>query len=131
MPRLVRNAVTVAQVRCASKPGILVDGNGLMLRIQKPGAKTWVQRLVIHGKRRDIGLGAADLVSLADARETAARNRVIARNGGDPRRPRVPSFRDAEAEAFRQAALDRKGGTDSPNAREFCASGQSVFWLRS
>jgi len=121
MPRLVRNALTVAQVRCASKPGILVDGNGLMLRIQKSGAKSWVQRIIIHGKRRDIGLGAADLVSLADARETAARNRAIARNGGDPRRPRVPSFRDAEAEAFRQAALDWKGGAESPTARDWRA----------
>ena len=104
------NALTVAQVRCASKPGILVDGNGLMLRIQKSGAKSWVQRIIIHGKRRDIGLGAADLVSLADARETAARNRAIARNGGDPRRPPVPSFRAAEAATFEQAALDWKGG---------------------
>jgi len=33
MPRLVRNALTVAHVRCASKPGILVDGNGLMRRV--------------------------------------------------------------------------------------------------
>ena len=121
MPRLVRNALTVAQVRCARKPGILVDGNGLMLRIQKSGAKSWVQRIIVHGKRRDIGLGAADLVSLADARETAARNRAIARNGGDPRRPRVPSFRDAEAEAFRRAALDWKGGADSPTARDWRA----------
>ena len=121
MPRLVRNALTVAQVRSASKPGILVDGNGLMLRIQKSGAKSWVQRIIIHGKRRDIGLGAADLVRLADARETAARNRAIARNGGDPRRPRVPSFRDAEAEAFRQAALDWKGGAESPTARDWRA----------
>jgi len=40
MPRLVRNAPTVARFRCASKPGILVDGNGLMLRIQKSGAKS-------------------------------------------------------------------------------------------
>ena len=114
VPRLVRNALTVAQVRAARKPGILVDGNGLMLRIQSAGAKSWVQRIVIHGKRRDIGLGAADLVSLAEAREAAARNRAIARNGGDPRRPRVPSFRDAEAEAFERAALDWKGGVDSP-----------------
>ncbi len=125
MPRLVRNALTVAQVRCASKPGILVDGNGLMLRIQKSGAKSWVQRIIIHGKRRDIGLGAADLVSLADARETAARNRAIARNGADPRRPRVPSFRFAEAEAFRQAALDWKGGTESPTARDWRARMQT------
>ena len=121
MPRLVRNALTVAQVRAASKPGILVDGNGLMLRIQNSGAKSWVQRIIVHGKRRDIGLGAADLVSLADARETAARNRAIARNGGDPRRPRVPSFRDAEAEAFGRAALDWKGGADSPTARDWRA----------
>ena len=121
MPRLVRNALTVAQVRCASKPGILVDGNGLMLRGQKSGAKSWVQRIIIHGKPRDIGLGAVDLVSLADARETAARNRAIARNGGDPRRPRVPSFRDAEAEAFRQTALDWKSGAESPTARDWCA----------
>ena len=121
MPRLVRNALTVAQVRCASKPGILVDGNGLMLRIQKSGAKSWVQRIIVHGKRRDIGLGAADLVSVADARETAARNRAIARNGGDPRRPRVPNFRVAETEAFNQAALDWKGGTESPTARDWRA----------
>ncbi len=56
-----------------------------------------------------------------DARETAARNRAVARNGGDPRRPRVPSFRDAEGEAFRQAALDWKGRTDSPTARDWRA----------
>ena len=83
MPRLVRNALTVARVRAASKPGILVDGNGLMLRIQASGTKSWVQRISIHGKRRDIGLGSAALVGLAVARETAARNRAVARNGGD------------------------------------------------
>lgn len=119
MPRLVRNALTVAQVRCASKPGTLVDGNGLMLRIQSSGAKSWVQRIIIHGKRRDIGLGSAHLVSLADARETAARNRAIARNGGDPRRPKVPSFGEAEAEAFERAVLDWKGGADSLTARDW------------
>ena len=121
MPRLVRNALTVAQVRCATKPGILVDGNGLMLRVQNSGAKSWVQRIIIHGKRRDIGLGSAHLVSLADARETAARNRAIARNGGDPRRPKVPSFGEAEAEAFARAALDWKGGAESPTARDWQA----------
>ena len=130
MPRLVRNALTVAQVRSASKPGILVDGNGLMLRIQTSGAKSWVQRLVVHGKRRDIGLGAVDLVSLADAREAAARNRAIARNGGDPRRARVPSFADAEAAAFERAALDWKGGADSPTARDWQARMQTYVLPR-
>ena len=125
MPRLLRNALTVAQVRAASKPGILVDGNGLMLRVQNSGAKSWVQRLVIHGKRRDMGLGSAHLVSLGVARETAARNRAIARNGGDPRRPKVPSFGEAEAQAFECAAVDWKGGVDSPTARDWRARMQT------
>ncbi len=58
MPRLVRNALTAARVRSASEPGVLVDGNGLMLRVQRSGAKSWIQRIIIHGKHRDIGLGA-------------------------------------------------------------------------
>ena len=121
MPRLVRNALTAARIRAASEPGVLVDGNGLMLRVQRSGAKSWVQRIVIHGKRRDIGLGAASLVSLANARETAARNRAIARNGGDPRRPGVPSFAAAERAAFERTADDWKGGTASPTARDWQA----------
>ena len=65
------------------------------------GAKRWVLRTVVGDKRRDIGLGSAQLVSLADAREEAARLRRMARSGGDPladrRRERVsvPTFREA------------------------------------
>ena len=58
------------------KPGILVDGNGLMLCIQKSGAKSWVQRLVIHNKRRDIGLGAGRTDGA-----TVARRKVSHRRG--------------------------------------------------
>ena len=65
------------------------------------GSKSWVLRTVVTGKRCDIGLGSAALVSLAEAREQALRLRKIARSGGDPlaerrreRRP-VPSFEDA------------------------------------
>lgn len=52
--------------------------------MDKTGAKRWIQRLVIHGKRKDMGLGSATLVSLADAREQAHINRALARSGGDP-----------------------------------------------
>lgn len=48
------------------------------------GAKRWVLRTVVHGRRRDIGLGSARLVSLAGAREAARALRRIARDGGDP-----------------------------------------------
>ena len=64
------------------------DGNGLYLLVKpgpRGGGKSWVQRLVIHGARRDLGLGGADLVTLAEARQAAWDNRRIARGGGDPR----------------------------------------------
>jgi integrase len=41
-------------------------------------------RTLVQGKRRDIGLGGASYVSLAEAREAAQRMRGIARQGGDP-----------------------------------------------
>ena len=99
MPRLSRNALSAAMVRSAG-PGNYVDGNGLMLRVRKSGTRQWIQRLMIHGRRVDLGLGSADLVKLADARRVAADNRAIARTGGDPRRSRVPTFEKAEAACF-------------------------------
>ncbi len=64
------------------------DGNGLYLLVKpgpRGGGKSWVQRLAVHGVRRDIGLGGADLVTLAEARQKAWENRRVARAGGDPR----------------------------------------------
>lgn len=43
-----------------------------------------MQRIVIRGKRRELGLGSPPLVSLANAREAAMENRRLARAGGDP-----------------------------------------------
>ena len=111
MPRLCRNALSAAMVRSAP-PGSYTDGNGLMLRVRKSGSRQWIQRLTIHGRRVDLGLGSADLVRLADARRVAADNRAVARTGGDPRRRRVPAFAAAEAACF---ALKRETWrTESP-----------------
>ena len=91
-------ALSAALVRTAP-PGRHADGNGLYLFVQPSGTRSWVQRLVIRGRRRELGLGAATLVPLAKAREQALANRMLARSGGDPRRgaawrrqrPRVPT----------------------------------------
>lgn len=76
--------LSAAFVRTVKEPGFYGDGHGLHLKVDKSGAKRWVQRLVIHGKRRDLGLGAAPLVSLAEAREAALQHRKAARAGDDP-----------------------------------------------
>ena len=87
-----------------SGPVPLVDGNGLMLRVRDSDSRSWVQRLMVHGRRVDIGLGSAELVSLADARRTAAENRAVARTGSDPRRARTTSFVEAEPRAMAEKA---------------------------
>ncbi|MDX3900417.1 MAG: tyrosine-type recombinase/integrase [Sphingobium sp.] len=76
--------LTAATVRALAKPGMYADGNGLYLKVDESGSKRWIQRIVIHGKRRDIGLGGLKDVSLFEAREDTVENRKLVRAGVDP-----------------------------------------------
>ena len=91
--------LTARFVQTVSEPGRYGDGNGLYLRVMPSGSRQWVQRLSIHGKRCDMGLGGYPLVSLAEARQAAFENRKLARAGGDPLALRdagkVPTFAEA------------------------------------
>src|SRR3546814_1854468 len=49
----------------------LQDGEGLFLKVDKRGGASWFLRLQRDGKRHDIGLGSAKLLTLAEARETS------------------------------------------------------------
>ena len=96
-------ALSAAFCRTVTDPGRYCDGNGLYLRVDPTGARRWVQRLVIRGKSRSIGLGSFGLVSLAEAREQALANRKIARAGGDPLADRrraqgMPTFEEAASQ---------------------------------
>ena len=98
MPRLT--AAFVRTVKATDRLKRYGDGNGLYLLV-KPGVrggKSWVQRIAVRGRRRDLGLGSAELVSLVEARQTAFDNRRLARAGGDPRalgKRTSPTFADA------------------------------------
>ena len=92
--------LTATKVKTA-QPGRYQDGNGLTLLVKSTGSRSWCQRLVIQGTRRDMGLGPWPLVSLAEAREKAFRNRRIAMQGGDPRQSVTtgcPTFAEAARE---------------------------------
>ena len=97
--------LTDAKVRSLKKPGRYGDG-GTLYAVVPPGggSMSWVQRLTVDGKRRDIGLGGYPTVSLRKARERAFANRQLARDGGDPlalkRRPAVPTFKEAAARTY-------------------------------
>jgi integrase len=101
------NRLTAAHLR-SPKPGRLQDGGGLFLDVDPSGAARWVQRLMVRGRRRDIGVGPLSVITLAEAREIASANRKLARAGGDPiaeNRARraadeAPTFEDAAQRCY-------------------------------
>ncbi len=84
MPIQINNALTAARVKQEKRPGRYADGNGLYLHVSETGARWWIWRGTIHGRRRELGMGAVLLIPLAEAREIARSWRRIARDGGDP-----------------------------------------------
>ena len=93
--------LSALHVRRITKPGRYADGMGLYLFIDPNGAKRWIWRGAVNGKRCDLGIGPIALVSLPDARAEALRLKTIAWKGGDPRAERrrerkvVPTFSEA------------------------------------
>ena len=91
--------LTAAGIKALKKPGMYGDGGTLYLNVATKGTKSWIQRISVNGKRRDLGLGSFPTVTLAEARKLAAANRLLVQAGEDPlaakRRRDVPTFREA------------------------------------
>ena len=108
----------------SAPPGRHADGNGLYLFVQPTGTRSWIQRLVIRGRRRELGLGSLALVPLAEARAKALANRKLAREGGDPlaekrRTQGIPTFAEAATRVLEQK---RAGWRNRKHAREWLSS---------
>src|SRR6266516_5722026 len=104
----MRERLTAKQVENA-KPGRYGDGGGLWLEVSSSGARHWTLRYQINGRARWMGLGGADVVTLADARGRARLARLALLDGIDPleaRRAQRAEQRRAQAAAitFREAA---------------------------
>lgn len=76
--------LTVKAISSLKERGKYSDGNGLYVRVGPTGGKSWILRTVVHGVRKELGLGSLSLVPLAEARDLAYKFRKIAREGGDP-----------------------------------------------
>ena len=118
--RRLTQRLSAAFVRTA-EPGFYCDGHGLNLRVDQSGARQWVQRLVIRGRPRMLGLGGYPLVSLAEARNVAFANRQRARAGGDPLAEKrhgqgVPTVEEAAAVVLEQ---QRPGWRNAKHARDW------------
>ena len=96
----------------------------MYLFVQPSGTRSWIQRLLVRGRRRELGLGSLALVPLAEAREKALANRKLARQGGDPlaekrRSQAVPTFAEA---AMRVLEQKRAGWRNPRHPREWISS---------
>lgn len=83
MPRPI-NRLSARAVTTANKPGYVADGGGLYLQISPGGTKAWVFRYERAGRRREMGLGSAQIISLQDARQLAIQQRAVLASGKDP-----------------------------------------------
>src|SRR5260370_14412273 len=91
------------KVRTA-KAGMWCDGGGLYVQCTK-GAdgnlhRSWLFRFAAKGRERQMGLGSAETVSLAEARQKAAECRKLHQAGIDP----IENRKAAEAKAALEAA---------------------------
>jgi integrase len=90
--RKPEKALIAKFVETVREPGKYFDGHGLFLRVQPNGARQWVQRIIIRGKRTELGLGNPALVTLAEARAKALENRKLAQAGGDPKQAKLEAM---------------------------------------
>lgn len=79
------NRLSARQVASLKASGRHADGGGLYLRITPAGTRSWVFMAVADGKRSEIGLGAANAVSLQVARQLATKMREAVAEGSNPR----------------------------------------------
>ncbi len=76
--------LTARSVASLKEPRRHGDGGGLYLSISNDGRRRWIFLFRQHGKLREMGLGSARDVSLAEARERAAIARRQVTDGLDP-----------------------------------------------
>ena len=86
-----------------AKPGKYSDGGNLYLIVSETGARKWVLRFTWRGRAKEMGLGSAASVPLADAREKAASARRKIAHGLNPIDERK---RDGDIPTFGEMADD-------------------------
>ena len=105
--KLTDKEVQSARNRQHDKKAVLGDGGGLAL-VCVGRSCTWQLRYMLDGRPRTMGLGSADLISLADARDAAeAARRAVRKEGVDVVAVQGPRARRlARAAAARAAAIE-------------------------
>lgn len=116
--------LSARKVETAS-PGKHEDGGGLRLVVSGAGAKKWVLRYSVKGKRREMGLGSYPDIDLAQARQKAIEYRNMASSGSDPIEVRkieevtIPTFTQCAAQYIR---AHRRGWKNYKHSRQWVST---------
>lgn len=111
-----------------SKPALTNDGDGLYLKIGKSGGASWIYRFRWNGKLSDMGLGSCSVVSLSEARELAADNRKLVRQGVNPLTARdegkkeIPKTLTFTSCAARYIKAHRRSWRNAKHARQWVST---------
>ena len=111
MPRKARE-LSPLEVRRLSRPGRWSVGgvDGLALQVTGSGARSWVLRVSVAGRQREMGLGSFPSVPLAEAREKARAHRANVEQGADPISMRRAAQSAAAAERNSQQSFASVAG---------------------
>jgi integrase len=120
---IITNRLTALKVASIKSDCRLCDGQGLYLEA-RGNARIWIFRYKRGGKERNLGLGSARVLTLAEARELAATARKKLALGFDP---------VADKQAAREAAIasEAKRKTFSEVADKFIADREHTFKART
>jgi integrase len=120
----ISNVLTQYKVKNLG-PGKHFDGQGLMLVKSRTDAGKWIVRLVVNGKRREMGLGRWPDVSIAEAREGAMLARKSLRSGTDP----VAQRQRAKRKVYRLSVSEAVQGCFEARQAQLKGDGKAGRWL--
>jgi len=109
-------------VEAIKEVGYHTCAKGLYLQVSKQGTKSWLFRYTspITKKRREMGLGSLDFVSLAEARQLAVDNKRLVIDGKDPIEERKQSQLQKQLEQARNLTFRE--------VAEACITSKSHEW---
>jgi hypothetical protein len=100
--------LTGLSVKRLVTPGRYGDGDGLWLQVRDASHRSWLFRYRLHGRDREMGLGALGDMPLAEAREAARACRRLVKAGVDPINDRLARRAEqraaANAHTFKEVA---------------------------
>ena len=108
-------ALTKRRIEKLTKVGLHADERTLYLKVSKGGTKSWVQRIVVNGKRHDLGLGGGipssplrmpETLAIENRRKVALGENILR----SQHEAKVPTFQEATASVISLNAPTWKDG---------------------